>query len=129
MRSAFVPDPAPVLTIRTLRGSLKSVIGKKLSIIWVIILFPCFCISQIDSTELFHPEIVAPEGLQIGAWDQNAPQEYLSNKQKTQRQIFIGAVNVIGYGGSLLILSNTWYRNYPHTSFHTFNDVGEWMQV
>ena len=53
----------------------------------------------------------------------------LSKKQKTNRQIFIGAVNVVGYGGSLIILSNTWYKNYPHTSFHTFNDAGEWLQV
>lgn len=47
----------------------------------------------------------------------------------SQRQWIIGSVNAAGYGGSLIILSNTWYKNYPHSSFHTFNDVGEWMQV
>ena len=41
----------------------------------------------------------------------------------------VTGVNVVGYGASLIILSNTWYKNYPHTSFHTFNDSGEWLQV
>ena len=67
----------------------------------------------------------------ISVWRQldSTASNHLSKKQKTNRQIFIGAVNVVGYGGSLIILSNTWYKNYPHTSFHTFNDAGEWLQV
>lgn len=47
----------------------------------------------------------------------------------SQRQWIIGSANVAGYGSSLIILSNTWYRNYSYTSFQTFNDVGEWLQV
>lgn len=46
-----------------------------------------------------------------------------------QRQWIIGSANVAGYGSSLIILSNTWYKNYPHSSFHTFNDDNEWLQV
>lgn len=57
------------------------------------------------------------------------PKTSLSKKEKEKRQWLIGGVNAIGYGSSLIILSNTWYKNYPHSSFHTFNDVGEWMQV
>ena len=38
-------------------------------------------------------------------------------------------VNVAGYGGSLILLSKAWYKNYPHSSFHTFNDFGEWLQM
>lgn len=47
----------------------------------------------------------------------------------SQRQWIIGSANVAGYGSSLIILSNTWYRNYSYTSFQTFNDIGEWLQV
>ena len=86
--------------------SLTASSGKLLGIICILSFLPYFCLSQ-DSTS----------------------QQLLSKKQKTNRQIFIGAVNVVGYGGSLIILSNTWYKNYPHTSFHTFNDAGEWLQV
>jgi len=103
MRSAFVQSRTPV-------ASHSCTFGKRLGIIFIIyiILFsPYSCLAQLDST---------------------APL-LLSKKQKTNRQIFIGAVNVVGYGGSLIILSNTWYKNYPHTSFHTFNDAGEWLQV
>jgi predicted lipoprotein DUF2279 len=42
---------------------------------------------------------------------------------------FVTGVHVVGYGASLIILNNTWYKNYPHTSFHTFNDNKEWLQV
>src|SRR5690349_24189836 len=94
MRSAFEQSRASVV-------SLTASFGKRLGIILIILLLPCFCFAQPDST--------------------NA--QTLSKKQKTNRQIFIGAVNVVGYGASLIILSNTWYRNYPRTSFHTFNDV------
>ncbi|MER3497606.1 MAG: DUF2279 domain-containing protein [Chitinophagaceae bacterium] len=46
-----------------------------------------------------------------------------------KRQHLIITVNILGYGGSLIILNNTWYKNYPRTSFHTFNDSKEWLQV
>ena len=100
MRSAFVQSRASVV-------SLTASLGKWLGIFSIIFLIPFCCLAQLDSTASSH----------------------LSKKQKTNRQIFIGAVNVVGYGGSLIILSNTWYKNYPHSSFHTFNDAGEWLQV
>jgi len=100
MRSAFVQSRSSVV-------SLTASLGKWLGIFSIILLIPFFCLAQSDSTSSSH----------------------LSKKQKTNRQIFIGAVNVVGYGGSLIILSNTWYKNYPHSSFHTFNDAGEWLQV
>src|SRR5436190_11398693 len=106
MRSAIVQSRAPVV-------SLTASFGKKLAIICIILLLPWSGFSQLDS----------------GFYKNATPYHSLSKKQKTNRQIFIGAVNVVGYGGSLIILSNTWYKNYPHTSFHTFNDVGEWLQV
>jgi len=57
---------------------------------------------------------------------------YLINNISTshpKRIWFITGINVAGYGGSLILLNNTWYKNYPHTSFHTFNDSKEWLQV
>jgi hypothetical protein len=53
----------------------------------------------------------------------------LTKKEKKNRQWTIGSANVAGYGSSLIILSNAWYKNYPHSSFHTFNDDNEWLQV
>jgi hypothetical protein len=45
------------------------------------------------------------------------------------RKWLISGATVGGYGGSFLFLSTAWYKNYPRSSFHTFNDVGEWMQM
>lgn len=44
---------------------------------------------------------------------------------------FIAAVGVqaAGYGGSLVLLSNAWYKEYDQTSFHSFDDSREWLQM
>ena len=59
----------------------------------------------------------------------NIPYYYLTPEQKRKRQWFIGGLNVVGYGASIIIFNNTWYKDYPKTSFHTFNDNGEWLQM
>ena len=39
------------------------------------------------------------------------------------------AGSVAWYTGSLVALSNAWYKNYPQSSFHFFNDNDDWLQV
>ncbi len=34
-----------------------------------------------------------------------------------------------GYGGSLALLSTVWYSDYNRTSFHSFDDSKEWLQM
>lgn len=46
-----------------------------------------------------------------------------------KRQQTIAAITAAGYGGSFLFLSQAWYKDYPRRTFHTFNDLGEWLQV
>jgi hypothetical protein len=41
----------------------------------------------------------------------------------------ITGIHVAGYGTSLILLNNAWYKNYPRSSFHTFNDSKEWLQM
>src|SRR4051812_26225664 len=31
--------------------------------------------------------------------------------------------------GTLIALSQVWYKDYPRTTFHSFNDKGEWLQM
>lgn len=45
------------------------------------------------------------------------------------RKWLIGGATLGGYGGSFLFLNNSWYKAYPRSSFHTFNDAGEWQQM
>ncbi len=51
------------------------------------------------------------------------------SNQNTNRQWLIAGVHLVGYGGSLILLNEAWYKGYAKTSFHTFNDSKEWLQV
>jgi hypothetical protein len=48
---------------------------------------------------------------------------------RKKRVPVVTAVNVAGYGTSLVLFNNAWYKNYPKSSFHTFNDSKEWLQM
>jgi len=43
------------------------------------------------------------------------------------RLVAIG--NVVGYSAVMVGLYSAWYKDYPQTGFHTFNDSREWLQV
>ena len=46
-----------------------------------------------------------------------------------QRFALASGVQAVGYGGSLGLLSIAWYKDYKQTSFHSFNDSREWLQM
>ncbi len=37
--------------------------------------------------------------------------------------------NVVAYSTAMIGLSSAWYKDYPRTGFHSFNDNKEWLQV
>jgi uncharacterized protein YfiM (DUF2279 family) len=105
MRSAFVQGPAPVEpALSEAEGSFTASFGKKLSIICYLLFLFQFSHSQ-DSLRVY---TASPNNKKI---------------------LFITGVHVVSYGSLLIVLNNTWYKNYPHTSFHVFNDSKEWLQV
>lgn len=54
----------------------------------------------------------------------------LTDKTIGKKRIkFVAAGNIIAYGGTMIALYDTWYKNYPQSSFHFFNDNKEWLQV
>lgn len=53
----------------------------------------------------------------------------LSPKQIKKRVRLIATANVVGYSGILVALSAAWYKNYPKSKFHFFDDHKEWLQV
>ncbi|CAN5173313.1 DUF2279 domain-containing protein [soil metagenome] len=48
------------------------------------------------------------------------------NKKRTA--LVVGTESFLSTG-SLIALSQIWYKEYPHSSFHFFNDNGEWEQM
>lgn len=51
------------------------------------------------------------------------------NQKIKQRTRIMAGVNIAGYGGSLLLFNNAWYKNFPRSAFHSFNDIKEWQQM
>ncbi len=41
----------------------------------------------------------------------------------------VAASSAAIYSTSLFALNQTWYKNFPKTSFHTYNDAAEWQQM
>ncbi|HSU52365.1 MAG TPA: DUF2279 domain-containing protein [Segetibacter sp.] len=52
-----------------------------------------------------------------------------SDSLSKKRVRLVAAANIIGYGGTMVGLYSDWYKNYPQSSFHFFNDNNEWKQV
>ncbi|MEX0635562.1 MAG: DUF2279 domain-containing protein, partial [Ferruginibacter sp.] len=38
----------------------------------------------------------------------------------------VAAANIIVYSGAMVGLYHSWYKNYPQSSFHFYNDIKEW---
>jgi len=108
-------------------GSHLSAFKTKFSII-LAFLFTChFSNGQVDST-------AEPDSIKSYAGNKmltNGPgvTKLLTPAQKKQRQWLIAGINIAGYGGSLIALNNAWYRGYAKTSFHSFDDSREWLQM
>jgi hypothetical protein len=47
---------------------------------------------------------------------------------KKRLALFVGT-GTVAYAATLYALNNLWYADYPHSSFHFFDDRGEWQQI
>jgi uncharacterized protein YfiM (DUF2279 family) len=52
-----------------------------------------------------------------------------STSYNYKRNVSVTAGQLIGYGGSLVLLSKAWYKNYNHVHLHSFDDSQEWLQM
>ncbi|MBL0056616.1 MAG: DUF2279 domain-containing protein [Chitinophagaceae bacterium] len=57
------------------------------------------------------------------------PLTKLSDHQIKTRTRIITATNIVGYSAAMVGLYSAWYKNYPQTHMHSFNDIGEWKQI
>jgi len=47
---------------------------------------------------------------------------------KNRKQLLIGS-NLIGYSSLMVGLNELWYKDYPTSKFHFFNDNQQWLQM
>ena len=123
---------APALAV--LRGSHSSGFCSLLSILLSFLFLPTTIFAQSDTiaikkemndTTAYVP--IHTMSFVIPTSDKNY--YLLTPEQKKKRIWFIAGSNVVGYGGAMVALYSAWYKNYPQTNFHTFNDFPEWKQV
>ena len=53
----------------------------------------------------------------------------LTPEQKKKRIWLVAGANVVGYSAVMAGLYSAWYKDYPQTGLHSFNDWPEWKQV
>jgi uncharacterized protein YfiM (DUF2279 family) len=83
--------------------------------------FPLSLHSQADSISV---EIVRAAALDtITATGMEYP------PKKKRRIITVSALHACLYAGSLVVLNEAWYKDFPKTGFQTFDDSKEWLQV
>jgi uncharacterized protein YfiM (DUF2279 family) len=120
MQRIFVFMRSSALLLSSFLASHTSAFCKKLGIILLLLSSPEFLLAQdtlTNKSELISKQLNAPTREKL---------YYGINKQRVW---LVTGVNIAGYGTSLILFSKAWYKNYPHTSFHTFNDSKEWLQV
>jgi hypothetical protein len=72
---------------------------------------------------------ILPSHAQVQFADSLFKTQEKRKKELQQRIRWMTAANFAGYGAAMTGLYSAWYRHYPQSSFHTFNDWGEWKQM
>ena len=138
MKSAPVQNSSSFATVCPDTSGLHS---SSCSLLSFLLLLPSLLFAQTDSLLPYNTsqnKLVKIDTLTDLMNAANGPNEpgsaewnrlFLKPEQKVKRQLLIGGLNVVGYGTSIILFNNTWYKDYPKTSFHTFNDSKEWQQM
>lgn len=79
----------------------------KIGVLCYFFLSPFWLFSQADSSSFFNPSLSL-------------------NRNKVS---FLLGTEVVGYFGTISMLNSLWYKDYPRSSFHFFNDNSEWLQM
>jgi len=62
-------------------------------------------------------------------YDSSLSLQHETGSKNRSRLYLISGIHVVGYAGTLYTLGQAWYKDHPKTSFHTFNDSKEWLQM
>ena len=93
------------------------------------LLLPTLCFvfvnsnAQADSTRIIPPVNDSIKNI-LSICDFNTPIKF-----SKKRFALVASTEAVLYAGSLIGLNELWYKDYPRSSFHSFNDNEEWLQV
>lgn len=98
---------------------------KALAAILICLLFSFHSKGQIDSTiqQIDSSRLIRYVGL-------DGKTIYTITPEKRKKRVWLVASgNIVGYGAVMVGLYSAWYKDYPQTGFHTFDDWPEWKQM
>ncbi len=90
-------------------------------------IFSFFILLAFSTTSVAQDSAVTHKAEQIHFKSSFDSLDYFPYNKK--RVKIVAAANIIGYGATMIGLYSIWYKDYPQTKFHTFNDWDEWMQI
>ena len=68
--------------------------------------------------------------LQIKSYSATTDSLFTSSPSNGNYRLIVAAsANVVAFSGTLLLLDQLWYQQYPRTSFHFHNDLNDWKQM
>ncbi len=86
-------------------------------------------VGTVQKDSIFSTVLLDTSRFKISASSNPTFENYLSEKERKKRIKAITIGNIAGYGGAMIGLYSAWYKDYPQSSFHFFNDNNEWLQV
>jgi uncharacterized protein YfiM (DUF2279 family) len=97
----------------------------------VILLLLCSSLSFGQDSAATKLDSIAPvlpqKSISVDGSHRTSIDDQPSTKKKRIRLLAAG--NLVAYTGSMTALYQIWYKDYPQTHFHFFNDNKEWLQV
>ncbi|MFZ1785473.1 MAG: DUF2279 domain-containing protein [Ferruginibacter sp.] len=127
MKPVFANKAATIPQLSGIKGGIKY--GHRLLVAFLYVAGSSFSLFAQDSVLVNKTDSAAksrvPAGLHRSAEtlnpDRNIPKQVVNRRVK-----IITAANIAGYGGAMVGLYAAWYKNYPQTNLHSFNDLNEW---
>ena len=116
-------------------GYMKLTVGRKRKLTvgrWQLAVLFLLC-SMIslgqDTTKVSRDSVVLISITQVENDEPPVPPLPLTRGQSRKRIKLLAAGNILAYTGSMVALNEIWYKDYPKSGFHFFNDNREWQQV
>jgi hypothetical protein len=115
-------------------GRASTLYFKNVILATILLLTAASCFGQTDSLKTTPSDssqktsnVSPPDSLREFITDPNY--FLLTPKQKRTRAWVVGGGLVAAYAATTVALYSTWYKDYPQSNFHVFNDFPEWQQM
>ena len=127
---------SPALLLSSSLASHTASFRTRLSLLVTLLLLSFFAVA-LDSLQVIPADTTLPTQVPDNAATVNRtdttpaiPTPFKLSPVQVKRRVWtVAAANIVGYGGAMIVLNAAWYKGYPRSKLHSFNDFPEWQQV